>query len=97
MGKYDLVDLYMPLVVGLIIMCCLGLIFFGWKRQADREHYLKLRELNLKEQEIKESSSTGNSIHIENASNQQADLGGYITLDIPEERKSLFHDLLKGC
>lgn len=96
MEKLELYGLLNPMMLAVMAASLFVFFFYSWKKQKDREHYLRLRELNLKEKEIEESSARGNSIHIENAANQQADLGGYITLDIPEERKSLFHDLLKG-
>lgn len=43
------------------------------------------------------SSENKNNINIDNSfEKNEADLGGYIVVDVPEERKSLFQDLLKG-
>lgn len=43
------------------------------------------------------NSKTNQQVHIDNSNEgSNADLGGYVVVDIPNENKSLFQDLLKG-
>tara|TARA_R110002012_G_scaffold320630_3_gene544797 strand:+ start:177 stop:1193 length:1017 start_codon:yes stop_codon:yes gene_type:complete len=93
MSEVELISFVTP-TVGITIGVMLALMFFReWRRSRDREHEFRKEELQLRHREIE---TTKSSINIENASGSETDLGGYITLEMPEDRKSLFHDLLKG-
>jgi len=94
MNQIDLINFYTP-VIGIMVAVMLAFMFFvEWRKARERDFKMRQEELHLRYKEVETSNS---SIKINNNhSNEQADLGGYITVDMPEERKSLFHDLLKG-
>jgi len=73
-----------------------GVLFFTeWRITRKRDFEFRVKEFELRKSESKES---GNKIIVENKndSSEKRDAGGYITVKIAEERKSVFHDLLKG-
>jgi hypothetical protein len=72
----------------------LGLLFIReWKTSREQDFRLREEELYLRRKDYDKS----NNIVVNNENSaSESDLGGYVTIDIPEERKSMFHDLLKG-
>jgi hypothetical protein len=93
MSEIELISFVTP-TIGITVGVMLALMFFReWRRSRDRDYDFRQKELHLRQLEIE---TTKSSINIENANGSEADLGGYITLEMPEERKSLFHDLLKS-
>ncbi|ATC97206.1 hypothetical protein [Pseudoalteromonas tunicata] len=93
MNEIELISFITP-TIGISVGVMLALMFFReWRKSRDRDFAFRKEELHLRQVEIETGK---NSINIENANGSDTDLGGYITVDMPEERKSLFHDLLKG-
>lgn len=93
MNEMELINFYTPIIAIMVGVMLAFMFFIEWRKSREREFKMRQEELFLRQKEIE---STKNSISIENNQNEQADLGGYITLEMPEDRKSLFHDLLKG-
>lgn len=93
MNEMELISFMTPML-GITVGVMLAFMFFReWRRSRDREYMFREEELKLRHVEMERSKS---SINIENSNTPETDLGGYITLEMPENRKSLFHDLLKG-
>lgn len=93
MNEIELISFITP-TIGITVGVMLAMMFFKeWRMSRDRDYAFRKEELQLRQLEIEKNK---NSINIENANGSETDLGGYITLEMPEERKSLFHDLLKG-
>jgi len=92
MNSIELLNVMSPLMI-VIILLLFGLIFLReWREGRKRDYDLKKEELLYK---VK--GDYGNNINIETTQNTPvSDLGGYITIDMPEERKSGFQDILKG-
>ncbi len=68
----------------LMMAVVLGFFFLMmWRRDLQRNR----RELSLQKGTLEE---------IGNQTNNQNNYGGFITIDIPEKHRSLFHDFLKG-
>ncbi len=94
MERIQLMNFMLP-TVGFAFLFIFGYLFFmEWKRSRERDFELRQKELSLK---VKESERAESNVIINNDNkSSSADLGGYVTIGIPEERKSIFHDLLKG-
>ncbi|EHD0131858.1 MULTISPECIES: hypothetical protein [Vibrio] len=95
MTEIELISFMTP-SIALTVALAGGMIFLrDWRLSRQRESEYREQELKLRQLEIE--NSKGNRIHIENSNaDTGADLGGYISIPIPEDRKSMFHDLLKG-
>ncbi len=89
-SNVEFINIVLPLMILFAVMF-FGMIFLvEWKNGRRRDYELKKEELNYK---IKDTYMN----NIENIQNNPvSDLGGYITIDMPEERKSVFQDILKG-
>ncbi len=81
-------------------MIFLAIVFFAyfflheWRVSRRRDFDLRQEEMKLS-REKKYSPST--NIVVDNNKNENpSDLGGYVIMDMPDERKSIFHDVLKG-
>lgn len=68
------------------------LVLWRLDRQSDFE--MRKKELYIKRKEYE--GETNVVVNNDSSGGNESDLGGYVTIDIPEERKSIFHDLLKG-
>ncbi|NTW53275.1 MAG: hypothetical protein HGB15_00585 [Chlorobaculum sp.] len=80
---------------GIACGIALGLMFFKeWRLDRRREFDMKREELHIKLKEYQQETKL--VVNNDNSIGNESDLGGYVTIDIPEERKSIFHDLLKG-
>ncbi|PHR83493.1 MAG: hypothetical protein COA59_11775 [Colwellia sp.] len=91
MNQIELITFITP-TIGITVVVILALIFFReWRKSRDRDYMFRKEELHFRQTETAKST-----INIKNSHDSETDLGGYITLDMPEDRKSLFHDLLKG-
>ncbi len=94
MTELELITFVTP-TIGMVVAVLFGSMFFReWKVGRDRDFKYKQEELYLRKLQTKTNKNT---VNIENEiGSQGVDLGGYVTIDMPEDRKSLFHDLLKG-
>ncbi len=95
MSIYETISTITPFMIFTTILF-FGMLFFKERQEARKQDLdFRLKEFELRKSESKES---GNKIIVENNndSSDTRDAGGYITLKIAEERKSVFHDLLKG-
>lgn len=74
------------------------LLFKEWKIGKKRDYEFRMRELSLKEEEIHvlRRNNFNDKVAANGETKENPDLGGYVTVEIPEEKKALFHDLLKG-
>lgn len=72
-----------------------GMLFFKeWRESRKRDYEFKIKDFEFRQSE---TSKSVNNIVVENSDNSEVrDSGGYVTLKMDEERKSIFHDLLKG-
>lgn len=88
----NLINAMWPLMI-LIFIVFFGQIFLReWRDGRKREFEFRTQELELKKNE-----KSVNNINIESSQNEPvSDLGGYITINIPEDKKSGFQDILKG-
>lgn len=97
MDQLEFINIILP-TAGIMTAMVFGMMFFReWRVGRDRDFDYKQEELKLRKLQLEVSEGNKSTINIDNAlGNQSVDLGGYITIEMPDERKSLFHDLLKG-
>ncbi|EKO3839672.1 hypothetical protein NTE14_005460 [Vibrio harveyi] len=94
MTEVELISFITP-VIALIVVMFGGILFLReWKESRRRDEAYRREEIMMRRMELEQASS--NNINIDNSQNDAPDLGGYVSIPMPEERKSLFHDLLKG-
>jgi hypothetical protein len=79
-------------MIPLFLMMGAMIFYREWKRTQKENRKLKEQELMIQGEAAR---NTNANINIEN-SNETNDLGGYVTIPMLEDKKSLFHDLLKG-
>ncbi len=93
MSEIELLNLMLP-TMGFIVLIFFGFLFMKeWRSGRERDFRMRIEELDLKRQE----KTAPSKININNeVANSDSDLGGYITLELPEERKAMFQDILKG-
>ena len=97
MDQLELINVILPTAGIMAAMGFVMLFFREWRVGRDRDFDYKKEELKLRKLQLEVSEGNRSSIHIDNdIGNQSVDLGGYVTIEMPDERKSLFHDLLKG-
>lgn len=73
------------------------LFWFEWRSSRRRDHELRMKDFDIRFRKEKEQKEAVNNIVVENSNDHiSRDPGGYITLKMPEDKKSIFHDLLKG-
>ena len=95
--NYDSLDIITKLLTPIMIMF-LGMYFFMFYRK-DKQHQRKLEEERfLMERERLESNKVNIDINSKTEDNTPLGFGsgGFIILDIPENQRGLFHDLLRG-
>ena len=75
----------------MLLVAVIGGMYFVslWRRDKKQESSLTLEERMLKFREPEGASRVQEKINLSNS-------GGYITIEMPEDHKSLFHDFLKG-
>lgn len=69
-----------------------------WSRRQDRleEQGLLLRKFELEQQRELQEQAEEAAIRVAKTSSSSANSGGYIVMDMPEDQKRMFHDVLKG-
>jgi len=91
--NFDLVELLMP-AVGFIFLLFISFFFLKeWQTGRRRDYEMRKMEFDLKREEVTDSTKIKINNEVPGAG---GDLGGYITVEIPEERKPMFQDILKG-
>lgn len=94
MTDVDLMYISLALTGGTVLVFFAVIFLKEWRKSRERDFELKKVEIDLKYKELERSE---NNVVIKNENQtSSADLGGYITIEIPEDRKSIFQDLLKG-
>ncbi|KJV05175.1 hypothetical protein [Methylocucumis oryzae] len=93
MIAYDLINIIWPVTATMFAMLFGMSVLKEWRASRERDFEMRREELYMRR---KEYESANNIIVNNDNGGNYSDLGGYITIDIPEERKSIFHDLLKG-
>ncbi len=93
MIELDLINSMTP-IIALVVALTGGMIFLReWKVSRDRDARYRKEEIMMRRAELDASSM---NIRVDNSTGESSDLGGYISIPMPEDKKSLFHDLLKG-
>jgi hypothetical protein len=93
MAPLEVLNSMTPLMALTVLMAGGMAFFYEWRKSKERE--FELRQLEMKRQQY--DSETHNKIVVNNETqSNNADLGGYVTIDIPEDKKPIFHDILKG-
>lgn len=92
MSTFETINIITPFMIFIAILMFGSMFLREWREGRRRDHELRKDELSFKKNE-----KNVNNINIETKKNEpMSDLGGYITIDMPEERKSGFQDILKG-
>jgi len=93
MSQIELINATWP-VFGMVFAMSFGWFFMKeWRAGRERDFKMRQEELYIRRREYEKP----NNIVVNNENpGTDSDLGGYVTIDIPDDRKSIFHDLLKG-
>ena len=93
MNNVELINLMLP-VMGFMVIVFLGYHFMmQWRSDRERDFEMRKEELQFKREQLVDATQ----IKFSNETQESyGDLGGYVTIEIPEERKSIFQDILKG-
>lgn len=101
-------SIIVTIVFGISALAIAVLFFWSWRMKSYREHEYQLQQLKLEEKHREEDRDAREMERYENRERQQreeeielgkiagAGTGGYIIFDLPDDKRPLFHDLLKG-
>lgn len=99
-SELELINGMLPIMAtsfGFFVAFVFGRSFLSeWRESRLRDYEMRREELSLRSEEIKKSKNNNNIVVNNETSSSDTDLGGYVTINIPEDRKSVFQDLLKG-
>jgi len=91
MNQIESINFILPIAT-FVTVVAFGLIFMmEWRASRRRDFDLRKEEINIKREESKKSN-VNKPIDEVNPS----ETGGYYVIELPDDKKSMFHDLLKG-
>lgn len=77
-----------------IAILTFGMVFFiSYRKDKERQNRIEFEKLNLEKGRLESRTSNKENSDSEDLG---AGSGGFIVIDLPNEQKSVFHDLLKG-
>lgn len=99
MDALDKLSLLTPIMLLMALMLLL-VFYMQWRKDQKEKLEFEKKKFEIDSKIKKEQNqASGTKINIETANDKNRyshDSGGYIVLDLPDEQRSLFHDLLKG-
>jgi len=88
-SQLDMLNAMTPLMALTVAMAGGMLFYREWKKSKEQEYELRKMEMR--------NSPPRNEVVVNNETQSNTtDLGGYVTIEIPEDKKPIFHDILKG-
>lgn len=104
----DNVNVVVTMIIGSLGLAIAFMFFWSWREKSKRDFEIQMKQISIDEKRIEEEREEKERDRYEKHNQQKKEedkeigkiagggKGGYIILDLPDDKRPFFHDLLKG-